>query len=33
MAVGEGVVWVGDQKVAEAEIRCAVLMDSGKDDK
>ena len=33
MAVGEGVVWVGDQKVAEAEIRCAVLMDSGKDGK
>ena len=33
MAVGEGAVWVGDQKVAEAEIRCAVLMDSGKDGK
>ena len=27
MAVAEGVVWVGDQKAAEAEIKCMVIMD------
>lgn len=27
MAVAEGIVWVGDQRAAEAEIRCAVIMD------
>lgn len=26
MAVAEGVVWVGDQKAAEAEIKCAVVL-------
>ena len=27
MAVAEGVAWVGDQKAAEAEIKCMVIMD------
>ncbi len=27
MAVAEGAVWVGDKKAAEAEIKCAVVMD------
>ena len=27
MAVAEGIVWVGDQRAAEAEIKCAVIMD------
>lgn len=27
MAVAEGVVWVGDKKAAEAEIKCAVILD------
>lgn len=27
MAVAQGTVWVGDQKAAEAEIKCAVMMD------
>jgi len=27
MAVAQGVAWVGEQKAAEAEIRCMVIMD------
>ena len=27
MAVAEGVAWVGDEKAAEAEIKCMVIMD------
>ena len=27
MAVAEGIAWVGDQKAAEAEIKCMVLTD------
>ncbi len=27
MAVAEGIAWVGDEKAAEAEIKCMVIMD------